>query len=90
METQSAPSDQIFPSLKKIFAQLTKRSLTDIEAIASIESRLKEDLGIDSVESLDFLYSLESFFSIQISDEEAGRLQKVSDVISLIEKKTKK
>ena len=76
--------DQIFNDLKIIVAKLLKRSPKEIDEITSLDSRLKDDLGIDSVESLDLLHALESFYSIEISDEEAADLEKVSDVINLL------
>lgn len=77
-------TDQVFSDLKKIMATLLKKSLEEVEQMARYDSLLKDDLGIDSVESLDFLHALESFYSTAISDEEAARLEKVSDVIDLI------
>ena len=77
-------AEHIFSDLKKITSRLLRLPLTEIEQIAHYDSHLKTDLGIDSVESLDLLHELESMYSIEIADEEASKLEKVSDVISLI------
>ena len=77
-------TDQIFSDLKAIMAKLLKVSLEEINELASLESNLQEEIGIDSVESLDLLHALEARYSIAISDEEATKLKKVEDVIHLI------
>ena len=81
--------DQIFSNLKKIMSKLLKRDLKEVEDMVKFESNLKDDLGIDSVESLDFIYALEEFYSIEIDDKEAIKLEKVSDAVNLILQKTR-
>lgn len=80
-------ADQAFIDIKEIAAKLLRISFDEINKMANPESLLKDDLGIDSVESLDLLHALESKYEIEIGDEEAARLKKVSDVIGLILKK---
>ena len=74
----------IFSDLKKIMATLLKTDLNKIDQMASLDSKLREDLGIDSVESLDFLTEIENVYSIHVLDQEAMKLERVSDVIKLI------
>lgn len=76
--------EQIFTDIKKITAKLLRVSDKEMEQLARLDSALTDELGLDSIESLDLRYSLESFYSLEISDEEAARLIKVSDVINLI------
>lgn len=76
--------EQIFTDIKKITAKLLRISDEEMEQMARLDSALRDELGLDSIESLDLRYSLESFYSLEISDEEAARLIKVSDVINLI------
>lgn len=76
--------EQIFTDIKKITAKLLRISDKEMEQMARLDSALRDELGLDSIESLDLRYSLESFYSLEISDEEAARLIKVSDVINLI------
>ena len=76
--------EKLFSGLKRIMATLLKVDIEEIDQIANMSSKLRDDLGIDSVESLDFLTSIESLYSIQILDQEAAKLEKVSDVIDLI------
>lgn len=82
-------NDQILLQLMQIFSELTNRPVFDISALAAMDSNLKDDLGIDSVENLDMLHSIENYYAIDISDEEALRLKKVSDIVALIAKKKK-
>ena len=77
-------SKEVFSELKRITAKLLRLPIEEIEGIAHTESDLKDDLGIDSVESLDLLHALEAVYQIEISDEEAARLVKISDVIDLV------
>jgi acyl carrier protein len=45
------------------------------------DTRLREDLGIDSLSLIDFAVAAEDTFGIRISDEDLERLQAVGDVI---------
>lgn len=79
--------NQIFSDMKKIMSKLLKMSVEEVDGIATVDSSLRDDLGIDSVESLDFLLALEKQYSIQIADDEAATLLTVRDAIDLIQKK---
>lgn len=52
-------------------------------------ARLNEDLGIDSLSSIELVLEIESEFDIKIEDEELMKLQTVQDVIDIINSKTK-
>ena len=52
-------------------------------------SRLKEDLGIDSLASMQPILDMEQKFNIHVEDEEVMEIETVADVIALLEKKTK-
>jgi len=47
---------------------------------------LVADLGIDSPKALQLLVELEENLGIEISDEEAARMEKVSDILAYAEK----
>lgn len=87
MKNNLLTEDQVFVDLKTIVSKLMKLSLAEVDGRAHQNSNLRDDLGIDSVESLDFLTAVEELYSIKISDEEATTLQTVADVITLIMKK---
>jgi len=52
----------------------------------TMESRLLEDLGADSLDFVELLMALEDEFNVTISDEEAKELKTVADVLAFIEK----
>ena len=52
-------------------------------------ARLNEDLGIDSLLSIELALEIESELNIKIEDEELMKLQTVQDVIDIINSKTK-
>ncbi|MCR5112651.1 MAG: acyl carrier protein [Acholeplasmatales bacterium] len=52
------------------------------------EASLKDDLGIDSLDSVEMVLELENEFDIQIEDEEVANLVTVGDVMNLISEKT--
>ncbi len=81
--------ESIFLNLKKIMASLLDLDLAEVNEMSTTESKLRDDLGIDSVESLDFLTEIENKYSIHISDEEGPLLVTVADVIKLIQSRAK-
>ena len=52
-------------------------------------SRIVEDLGADSLDTVELLMAFEDEFGISISDEEATQLKTVAEVVELIENKIK-
>ena len=48
--------EEVFLELKKIMTTILKVGIEEIDQMANTNSNLREDLGIDSVESLDFLF----------------------------------
>lgn len=49
------------------------------------EARLKEDLGLDSLDAVELSMALEEAFGLSISDEDLGGFVKVSDIVSYID-----
>ncbi len=54
---------------------------------ASVEPRhaLREDLGLDSMATIELLFKIEEVFDLQIPDQDLQKLAKVSDVIAYVE-----
>ena len=50
------------------------------------EAKFIEDLGADSLDTVELVMAFEEEFSIDVPDEEAEKLQTVGDVIAYIEK----
>lgn len=45
------------------------------------EDSLRDDLGLDSLQTIELVYEVESAFDLQIPDEDFGRLTTIGDVI---------
>ncbi len=49
------------------------------------EARFIEDLGADSLDTVELVMAFEEEFSIEVPDEEAEKLQTVGDVVIYVE-----
>lgn len=67
--------------LKKIIVDLLGVDESEVKEEASF----KDDLGADSLEVVDLIMELEDEFDMEISDEDAEKMETVGDVISYIE-----
>lgn len=54
------------------------------------ELNLKEELGVDSVDLMEFIINLEEAFDIEIPDEDMDNFKTISDVVVYIHEKLKK
>ncbi len=52
------------------------------------EDSLRDDLGLDSLQTIELVYQVESAFDIQIPDEDFGRLQTIGDVVTYLGERT--
>ena len=53
------------------------------------DAKFIEDLGADSLDTVELVMALEEEFGIEVPDEDAEKLQSVGDVIKYIEDKAK-
>ena len=51
----------------------------------TLEAKFIDDLGADSLDTVELVMAFEEEFSIEVPDEEAEKLQSVNDVVSHIE-----
>ena len=51
-----------------------------------VESKFIDDLGADSLDTVELVMAFEEEFGIEVPDEEAEKLTAVNDVIAYIEK----
>ena len=65
-------------------AVIAKVSKVDVAAIRP-EMDLVADLGFDSAKALELLVELEEALGIEISDEQAARLNSVGDILAIVE-----
>jgi len=70
-----------FERLKKIIVEQLGVDEEEVTTTASFV----EDLNADSLDLVELIMSLEEEFGMEISDEDAERIQKVSDAVEFIE-----
>jgi acyl carrier protein len=70
-----------FDRLKKIIVE--QLGVDDEEV--TLQASFVEDLNADSLDLVELIMSLEEEFGMEISDEDAEKIQKVSDAVEFIE-----
>ncbi len=59
------------------------------ESEATLEASFTNDLGADSLDTVELIMEFEKEFEISIPDQDAGKIGTVGDAITYIESKTK-
>ena len=59
------------------------------EDLVTPEASFVDDLGADSLDTVELVMALEEEFGIEIPDEDAEKIQKVKDAVSYIESHAK-
>lgn len=52
----------------------------------TLESRLSEDLGADSLDAVELIMALEDEFNVTVPDDVAQAMKTVGDIVSFLEK----
>ena len=73
-----------FEKVKKIIAEQLGIDESEIKE----DSSFIDDLGADSLDTVELIMALEEEYDIEIPDEEAEKLQTVGDVLKYIDSKT--
>jgi len=76
-----AATEEVMGKVKKIIAE----QLGVDEGEISNESHFIDDLGADSLDTVELVMALEEEFGIEIPDEDAEKIQTVGDVQKYIE-----
>jgi acyl carrier protein len=76
----AAISQQVYHTLGK-YLRLEPSSLHP-------EDSLRDDLGLDSLQTIELVYEVESAFDMQIPDEDFGRLKTIGDVVTYLNERT--
>ena len=64
--------------------QLVIQEQQDREDIVLTEATKLNDLGVDSIELMEFIINLEDEFSLEISDNTIDHMDKVSDLLDYL------
>ena len=73
----------MFEKVRKLIAE----QLNQNEENITPNSRIVEDLGADSLDTIELLMALEDEFGITISDEKASELKTIGDIVAFLETK---
>lgn len=71
----------MFEEVKKIIAE----ELNIDEEKITMDSKLIDDLGADSLDAVSLIMAVEEKYNIQISDEVAQKIQTVGDIVRYAE-----
>ena len=72
---------EIFEKIKKIIID----ELNCAPEKVTMEAKLKDDLGADSIDAVQIIMDLEDAFGIEIDEDNAGAMETVGDVVKYIE-----
>jgi acyl carrier protein len=76
-------SDEILPKVQATLAEFLKRDPESIQPSLN----LREDLGLDSVATIELLFEVEDAFDLQIPNEDLKGLATVQDVLEYVRAK---
>ena len=79
-------------SEKEIYAKIVEviQEHEGADFSVSPELSLKDELGVDSVDLMEFIIDLEDTFAIEIPDEQIDHFKNISDIVIYIHGKLKK
>ena len=71
-------------SVEERVKQIVAEQLGVDAAQVTPEAAFMDDLGADSLDTVELVMALEEEFDVEISDEDAEKIQKVQDAVSYI------
>ncbi|MFA6431995.1 MAG: acyl carrier protein [Candidatus Margulisiibacteriota bacterium] len=77
---------KIYEDIKKVVIEQLGVSETEIKK----ESSFVDDLGADSLDTVELVMALEEAFSIEIPDEDAEKIKTIGDTINYVKEHAKK
>ena len=73
----------VFEKIKEILAEQLDANAEEM----TMETRIDEDLGADSLDVVELLMSIEDAFEVEIPDEEIENMKTIGDVVEYIQSK---
>ena len=70
--------------------KIVQESLDCEEGKVTKEARIIEDLGADSLDTVEIMMAVEEEFEVTVPDEEAAKISTVQGIISAVEEHLKK
>ncbi|MDY0213371.1 MAG: acyl carrier protein [Desulfuromonadaceae bacterium] len=71
-------------SIEKRVQKIVAEQLGVEEEQVTMEASFMDDLGADSLDTVELVMALEEEFEIEISDEDAEKIQKVRDAVEYV------
>ncbi len=75
--------------IKNKVVSMIAEQLGKSESEVKLESHFIDDLGADSLDLVELIMSMEDEFGVEIADEDAEKILKVSDAVDYIAKNKK-
>ena len=75
--------------IKQKVIPLIAEQLGKSENEVTLDSQFIEDLGADSLDLVELIMSMEDEFGVEIADEDAEKILKVSDAVDYVTKNSK-
>ena len=75
--------------IKQKVVSLIAEQLGKSESEVTLDSQFIEDLGADSLDLVELIMSMEDEFGVEIADEDAEKILKVSDAVDYVVKNSK-
>lgn len=69
----------------KVVAMLKARAFINPDQVVSLSSRFKEDLTMDSLDTVEMAMQVEEEFGLDLSDDQIARIENVQQLVDAIE-----
>jgi acyl carrier protein len=69
--------------LEKIREVVAKKFKVAPEKV-TLQTRLREDLNVDSLDAVELIMELEDTFKVKIADDEAQQLKSIGDIVNFL------
>ena len=76
--------DEIFNKVKTILVEHTQ--FKDPDSI-TMDSKLREDINIDSLDTFEIIYDLENEFQIKVAEDDASSFTTMGDIVNYVSDK---